>query len=176
MLKQRSQPKNQSGFTQAPSDGAGFTLLELLVVIAIIGLLTGVVMIALQNARIRGRDAKRAGDVRQVITSLEQYRISHGSFPTGTASAASAGTGAALDNAAAFDQSVEPFMPNFLPAAPIAPAPADGNCVGTVGRGNNNYWYDAADDGSTFTITFCLGKDTGQWPAGIRSATPDVVQ
>ncbi len=155
---------------------AGFTLLELLVVIAIIGLLAGVVMLGVQNARVKGRDAKRAGDMRQMLTALEQYRITNGAYPTGTASVLSAGTGAALDDPAAFDGANEPLIPNYIPMFPKAPTPADGICQSSTGRGNNNYWYDVDDDGFSYTLTFCIGKDVGQWPSGVRYGTPDGVK
>ena len=155
---------------------SAFTLIELLVVIAIIGLLAGVISVALANARIRGRDAKRAGDMRQMITSLEQYRIAHGIYPTGTASVASAGSGLVLDDPGAMDASLEPFIPNYIPMFPVAPTPADSNCASTPGLGGNNYWYQVADDGLVYTMTFCLGKETGQWAPGIHAANPDGVQ
>lgn len=155
--------------------GAGFTLIELLVVLAIIGLLAGVIMIALSTARVKARDAKRAGDIRQTISALEQYHIAQGIYPTGTASVASAGNGSLLSDANALNGSIEPMTPNYLPIIPVAPVPADGSCS-SAGVNSNDYWYQSADDGSTYTITFCLGKITGQWNEGVRYATPDGVQ
>lgn len=155
---------------------AGFTLLELLVVIAIIGVLAGTIMIALNSARRKSRDAKRAGDMRQMITALEQYQIHNGNYPTGTASVASAGDGFVLDDPATMDATVESFIPNYVPMFPSSPEPADGDCLPDSGRGNNNYWYEVTDDGTAYTLTFCLGGETGEWGAGVRTATQNGVQ
>jgi prepilin-type N-terminal cleavage/methylation domain-containing protein len=155
---------------------AGFTLLELLVVIAIIGLLAGVVMLGVASARVKARDAKRSGDMRQMITALEQYHITHGTYPTGSGSVASVGTGINLDDPTAMDFSIEPMIPNYIPMFPKAPGPADGSCQGTSGRGGNDYWYDVDDDGFSYTMTFCLGKNVSDWSEGVRYATPEGVR
>lgn len=154
----------------------GFTLMELLVVLAIIGILAGIVMVAAQGSRIRGRDAKRAGDIRQIITGMEQYHIQHGSYPTGTNSVTSFGTGINMDDPLALDQAQEQLIPAYFPIIPISPEPNDGDCLPSGQAGGNNYWYEVEDAGMTYTITFCLGKGTSDWPAGVRYATPNGVQ
>ena len=58
----------------------GFTLIELLVVISIIGLLSSVVLASLNTARIKGRDARRISDLRQVQTALALCYEKTGSF------------------------------------------------------------------------------------------------
>ncbi|MBI5530385.1 MAG: type II secretion system protein [Candidatus Doudnabacteria bacterium] len=155
---------------------SGFTLLELLVVIAIIGLLASVVTLALQSARAKARDTKRAADVRQLVTSMEQYRITHGQYPTGTGSMASVGSGVALDDPTAMDGGPEPFVPNYIPLIPTSPKPADGDCGATTGIGGNDYWYESSDDGTAYTITYCIGKDVGSLGPGVHSATPGGIQ
>ncbi len=58
-----------------------FTLIELLVVIAIISLLSSIVMVSLNTARIKGRDSKRLSDMKELQTALELYRLDHNSYP-----------------------------------------------------------------------------------------------
>lgn len=59
----------------------GFTLIELLVVISIIGLLASIVMVSLNSARAKARDARRLADLRQIQTALELYYDKNGQYP-----------------------------------------------------------------------------------------------
>ncbi len=58
----------------------GFTLIELLVVVAIIGLLASVVMVSLNSARAKARDAKRVSDLRNIQAALELYYDRYGTY------------------------------------------------------------------------------------------------
>lgn len=49
----------------------GFTLIELLVVIAIIGLLASIILVSLNSARNRGKDARISSNVNQIRVNLE---------------------------------------------------------------------------------------------------------
>lgn len=59
-----------------------FTLIELLVVISIIGLLASVILVSLNSARSKARDAKRIGDINQLAKALELYFDKHDTYPT----------------------------------------------------------------------------------------------
>jgi len=60
----------------------GFTLIELLVVIAIIGLLASIVLVSLNSARKKARNAKRSSDITQLQLAFNMAYDNNGSFPS----------------------------------------------------------------------------------------------
>ncbi len=128
-----------------------FTLIELLVVIAIIAVLATLAVVALQNSRASARDAKRLADVKQMQTALELYFNDNNSYPTSvTSTIATSGV-------------------VYLTTLPVAPTPIDGSCTTTT----NAYTY--SSNGSTYSITFCLGGRTSGLSSGDKIATRDGV-
>ncbi len=59
----------------------GFTLIELLVVVAIIGLLATLVAVNVNNAKQKGRDTARKGNISQLKNALELHYQQYGYFP-----------------------------------------------------------------------------------------------
>ena len=134
-----------------------FTLIELLVVIAIIGILATISIVSLSNARAKSRDAKRAGDMKQVQTALELFFNDKGRYPSASEWDAnqifSTSTGATS---------------TYMQIIPSAPIPADGRCTSD----QNSISYIPTSDGASYSISFCLGGNTGTLASDPKCLTP----
>jgi len=58
----------------------GFTLMELLVVVAIIGILAAIVIVSLNRARNKGKDAAIKTQLQQMRAASEMYNDDNGSY------------------------------------------------------------------------------------------------
>ncbi|NMC51612.1 type II secretion system protein [Candidatus Kuenenbacteria bacterium] len=151
--KQKSQP--------------GFTLIELLLVIAIIGLLATLAVTSLNNARIKSRDSRRLGDVRNIQTALELYFNDLGGYPSGTIGgvvqdgALGVDPRTSLSSANGFNSSVSGST--YMAKIQANPSP-----------GGSDYVY--SSDGSTYTITFTLESPSGGLSSGVHSGVPNYIR
>jgi prepilin-type N-terminal cleavage/methylation domain-containing protein len=128
----------------------GFTLIELLVVIAIIGLLASVVLLSLNSARAKSRDAKRMADVKLIANAMELYFNDSGSYPVQTGD----------------------LVPNYLGTWPIYPGlSADGAC----GTGLQ-YQFSGTPTATMYEMVFCLGAQTGGYGAGQHTVSQYGIQ
>lgn len=128
----------------------GFTLIELLVVIAIIGILVGVVTIAINPAEIlkKSRDAKRLNDVATVRKAVDL------ALADGGALAATATTLSSLSSSRLVDGTtgwVTVNVSKSLSTLPIDPRHADGTFIDAAGA-TVNAEYQYASNGTYYEI------------------------
>ena len=58
-----------------------FTLIELLIAMAILGILATVGLVSFRTAQMRGRDAERKSDLKQISNALELYYSDYRRYP-----------------------------------------------------------------------------------------------
>ena len=123
---------------KARSTSAGFTLIELLVVIAIIGLLASIILVSLNGARKKSRDARRQADLKQLQTTLELYaNDNNGTYPTSAGAAGAAGVDFTSANVAG-------LAPTFISAIPTDPLSSSG-------------YYKYKTNSATVATSYCIG-------------------
>lgn len=110
----------------------GFTLIEMMVVVAIIGLLASMSVLTFSRQQMNSRNARRAADLKNVQTALENYTTDVGNYPKNQGSGSVVnwaadinavgfrtnrigGTGAALGNY------IYGLAPNYITKLPVDP-------------------------------------------------------
>ncbi len=109
----------------------GFTLIELLVVVTIIGLLSTMVLVSLNTARIKARDVRRLADLRQVALALELYYDDNAS--TGYPGTSGSNNWSAITSA---------LEPDYISSVPVDP-----------GNGSYEYWVDTDNQSHVLNAT-----------------------
>jgi prepilin-type N-terminal cleavage/methylation domain-containing protein len=132
------------------SENYGFSLVELMFVVTVLAIISTLVAVNLNSARIKTRDTQRVHDIQEIRSALETYYNRYASYPT----AITAGQTFSVSNTM------------YLDPVPSNPTPKnDKSC------GNNNYTYAPTSDNRDYSLNFCLGDATGSASAGINSAS-----
>ncbi len=60
----------------------GFSLIEIMVVVGIIGMLVGVFLGPIQNARHKAKEARAKQEIRQIAAAVDQFEMENGEYPS----------------------------------------------------------------------------------------------
>lgn len=140
----------------------GFTLIELLVVIAIISLLATIVLVSLNSARQKARDARRVTDLNQIVTALQFYLDEYGQYPGNTDNDCSGWDNGRVGGPDSADSFILPLQTaGFISRTPGDPT-ATGNCNGYL-----YHFYSCSGGGTGYP---CYGCDRPFFVLGIVDA------
>ncbi|OGC84960.1 hypothetical protein A3F55_03015 [Candidatus Adlerbacteria bacterium RIFCSPHIGHO2_12_FULL_53_18] len=148
----------------------GFTLVELLVVISIIGILSGIVIVGLDNAREAARDAKRVADIQNIQVALTLYYADNNRYPTNIYSTSPVGLAPTYMSTVPKDSGAE-YKYTAIHSPNSAPPSTSTNCslntpvfyhLGAILETTNpslmeqeNNWIDFDGDGSALNYGQC---------------------
>lgn len=126
----------------------GFTLIELLVVIAIIGILATIVLVSLNTARSKARDARRVADLKQVALALEMYYddAANRQYPGDKDKECFTGTTCTSD--------LDALVPKYMAALPVDPINV------ATGTATHVYKYYVNDDFQSYILAADAMEDT----------------
>lgn len=137
--------KNKHGvFAQHKKSGV-LAVILVIFIIMLIGLLSTLAVIALNNARIKSRDATRISDIKQIQAALDLYYDDYKIYPNKL-----------------YDLSGQYFT-----NIPNNPKPNDGDCDVDF-----EYEYTQLNNGMSYYLDYCLGEDTNSAKTGYNTATP----
>ena len=138
-----------------PARSQGFTLIELLVVITIIALLASVMLVLLNVARARARDARRLADMSEIQKALQFYYDAHNEYPPVTYTDGYNLAGWEVSYRPDFMEYLAPFL-SGVPVDPINAGPPTDNGTSPYGAMFNT----PRPDGTFFYMYF------GNYPSG----------
>jgi len=149
----------------------GFTLIELLVVITIIGLLATIVLVSLNSARAKARDAKRKGDLHQIELALTMYFDTYGSYPSAKPQTSCGGSDVwASSNGTCGGQwlTTDVNFYQFMANVPVDPLNQGTNAG--WGDSNNVYSYYLSSGGRDYELLTQLENTSDSVRCGTRAA------
>ena len=124
----------------------GFTLLEIFLVVAAIGILAGIVIVALNPTKQLGatRNAQRQSNVNTILNAVYQYSIDNGGLPASIPASAteickSGVAPATCTSSSLIDLSVLTLNEKYITAVPTDPTGSSTNGTGyTIVKSANN--------------------------------------
>jgi len=100
------------------------------------------------------RDAMRVADIRQIQVALELFYNDNKRYPKAENSQPAASDG-------------KPTFSYYVASIPQAPEPADGSCSSD----QNKFVYTQVNNGTDYSLGFCLGQAVGSYTAGPHTAS-----